>query len=279
MRVFARKIYLVVSSVVIVVAMASLPVIVPVAVSVMIAPPVVAAIAVIPAAVRPLVSSLHLRLLAAILFFLPFLVMHKIIKNRSRMSVRMDDSQNLNSFSVRYLLSVSRISNRLIFIIFQTNMPQLHIRDILNINPAHLKLSLPLILRPHRAISVVVHVRNHLGHSTEMSGTVNRKEQKNRTIRFAFMKSLVEALVAVLGAAPNLVFDAAMNVVFRVRFYNEKTGARCGNVEVRGIVVVLAAQFVEDGMRRSWGRHHDSHRAVRHQTLNVASGRHAHRRR
>jgi hypothetical protein len=48
-----------------------------------------------------------------------------------------------------------------------------------------------------------------------VSAAVDREEEVNDAVfLLAFAESLVEALVAVLCGAPNLVLDAAVNVVF-----------------------------------------------------------------
>lgn len=50
-----------------------------------------------------------------------------------------------------------------------------------------------------------------------MTGAVYGKEKVNHTsILLLLTESLIQSLVAVLGRAPNLVFDAAMNVVLGV---------------------------------------------------------------
>lgn len=160
------------------------------------------------------------------------------------MVIGVHDAQHLQSFGMRHFLRIARIRYRFVLIVFEANVAQLHVRHIFHVNPSHLELSLPLILRPNRTIGIIINRRHHLGHSTEMTGSIHRKEQIHRSVTLALPKRLVQSFVTVLCAAPNLVLDAAMNIVFRIRFDNKKACIWCRQIKVRWIVVVFDAQFV-----------------------------------
>lgn len=141
---------------------------------------------------------------------------------------------------MRDLLCVSRVGHRLVLIIFELNVSQLHIRNILHVYPTDAKLTLPLILRPNTTVALIIDRRDHLRHATEMAGSVHREEQiKRRTFATSLPISLIQPLVAVLRAAPNFILDGPVDIILRVRFDHEKPRARRGLIELHGIVVVL----------------------------------------
>lgn len=58
-----------------------------------------------------------------------------------------------------------------------------------------------------------------------MTRSVNREKQVDNAVLFALVSiSLVQAFVAMLSWAPNLVFDAAMDVIFRIRLDDKESG-------------------------------------------------------
>merc|ERR1712150_14371 len=104
-----------------------------------------------------IIFHIHTRynsLLFAIFFFLAFFIVVEIIEDRSCVLITMERFQHLFSFLWRNLLGVPAISNRLILIIFQSNVTQLSIGYIFNINPLNLELSFKLILYPNTRRSV-----------------------------------------------------------------------------------------------------------------------------
>lgn len=100
-----------------------------------------------------------------------------------------------------------------------------------------------------------------------MSRTIHGKEQVDGSVALAFPIGLVKPLVAVFGATPDLVLDAAVNVVLRVGFDDEEACVGCRQVELRRVVVVLALELVQNGVSGCcWRRHHHRH-GGRHHTL------------
>lgn len=62
-----------------------------------------------------------------------------------------------------------------------------------------------------------------------MSRPIHREQQIDfATVTLGVAERLVQALVAVLGGAPNLVFDAAMNVVLGIGLYDEESANNSG---------------------------------------------------
>lgn len=178
--------------------------------------------------------------LALILLGLSALVMPEIVKDARGVTVGMQDTQYCDTFRVRDLLCISRVSHRLIFIVLELNVSQLHIRNILHVYPTDAKLTLPLVLRPDTTVALIVNRRDHLCHAAEMTGPVHREEQiKGRTFATCLPISLIQPLITVLRAAPNFILDGPMNVILRVGFDYEKPRTGCGLIELHRIVVVL----------------------------------------
>lgn len=84
--------------------------------------------------------------LALILLGLTALVMPEIVENACRMTIGMQDTQHRDALRVRDFLRVSRISYRLVLIVLELNVSQLHVRNILHVYPTDAKLTLPLVL-------------------------------------------------------------------------------------------------------------------------------------
>lgn len=183
--------------------------------------------------------------LALILLGLPALVMPEVVEDACGVAVGMQNTQHRDTFRVRNFLCVSRISHRLVLIVLELNVSQLHIRNILHVYPTDAKLTLPLVLRPDTTVALIVNRRDHLRHAAEMTGSVHREEEiKRRTLATRFPVSLIQPLVTVLRAAPNLILDGPVDVIFRIGFDDEKPRARCGLIKLHGVVVVLHFQFV-----------------------------------
>lgn len=150
--------------------------------------------------------------------------MDEVIEYRHGVLEAVDDFQRLDSLRIRHLLGVARVCDGLVFVILQPDLPQLGIRDVLDVDPAHLEGTLPLVLRPHGRNGVVIDGRHHLRDTAEMSRSVHREEQiHHASLLFAFAVRLVQPLVAVFGGAPDLVLDASVDVILRVRFDYEES--------------------------------------------------------
>lgn len=187
--------------------------------------------------------------LALILLGLPALVMPEVVEDARGVTIGMQDTQYRDTFRVRDLLCVSRVGHRLVLIVLELNVPQLHIRNILHVYPTDAKLTLPLVLRPDTTVALIVNRGDHLCHAAKMTGSVHREEQiKGRTFATRLSVSLIQSLITVFRTAPNFILDGPVDVILRVRFDHEKPRARCGLIEFHGIVVVLHFQFVEDRM-------------------------------
>lgn len=190
------------------------------------------------------------RNLPLILFLLPLLVVDKVVKDGSGVSVAVHHPQHLQAPGVRHLLGVSRIGHGLVLVVLQADVTQLDVGHVLDVDPAHFELPFPLVLRPHAGVGIVVHGAHHLGHAAEVSAPVDGEEQINDALfLFAFAESRVEAFVTVFRAAPDFVLDAAVDVIFRVGFDDKEACVGSGQVKLGRVVVVLDFEFVEDGVR------------------------------
>lgn len=177
---------------------------------------------------------------ALILLGLPALVMPEIVEDARGVTVGMQDAQYCDTFCVRHLLCVSRVGHRLVLVVFELNVSQLHIRNILYVNPTDAKLTLPLVLRPDTTVALIVNRGDHLRHTAEMTGSIHRKKQiKGRTFATCLSVSLIQPLITVLRAAPNFILDGPMDVILRIRFDHEKPRARRSLIEFNGIIVIL----------------------------------------
>lgn len=163
-------------------------------------------------------------MLLGILLQLALFVVDEVIEYRHRVLVAMDDLQCLHTLRVRHLLGVARVRDRFVLVVLQPDVAQLPVRDILHVNPTHLERALPLVLRPDARDRVVVDGRHHLCNAAEVTGPVHREEQiHHATFLFALAVRLVQPLVAVLGRAPDLVLDAAVDVILRIRLDHEES--------------------------------------------------------
>lgn len=178
--------------------------------------------------------------LALILLSLPALVMPEVVEDARGVAIGMQDTQYRDTFRVRDLLRVSRVGYRLVLIVLELNVSQLHIRNILHVYPTDAKLTLPLVLGPDTTVGLIVNRGDHLRHAAEMTGSVyGEKQIKGRTFATRFPVSLIQPLITVLRAAPNFILDGPVDVVLRVGFNHEKPRARCGLIKIHRIVVVL----------------------------------------
>lgn len=178
--------------------------------------------------------------LALILLGLPALVMPEIIENACRMTIGVQDTQHRDAPCVRDFLRVPRIGHRLVLIVLELNVSQLHVRNILHIYPTDAKLTLPLVLRPDTTVALIVDGRDHLCHAAKVTGPVNRKEQiKRGALATCLSVSLIQPFVAMFRAAPNFVLDGSMNVVLRIRLDHKEPGTRCGLIEIYRIIIIL----------------------------------------
>lgn len=80
----------------------------------------------------------------------------------------------------------------------------------------------------------------HLGHATEMSRAVHREEEIDGLRLLAlvgFLERLVQASISMFGGAPNVEFDASVDVLLGVTLDDEKFGRRWRDVEPARVVV------------------------------------------
>lgn len=189
--------------------------------------------------------------LALILLGLAALVMPEIVKDARRVTIGMQDTQHRYALRVRDFLRVPRIGHRLVLIVLELNVSQLHVRNILHVYPTDAKLTLPLVLRPDTTVALIIDGRYHLRHAAKVTGSVDGKEQiKGRTLATRFSISLIQSFVAVFRAAPDFILDGPVYVVLRVRLDYEEPGTRRGLIKLYGIIIILHFQFVENRMRR-----------------------------
>jgi hypothetical protein len=81
-----------------------------------------------------------------VLLFLPLFVVGKVIKYRSGVAILVHYFEDVATLFKRNLLRVSRVGHRFAFVVLESYMSQLNVGHVLNINPTHSKLALPLVL-------------------------------------------------------------------------------------------------------------------------------------
>lgn len=132
------------------------------------------------------------RNLALILLGLSAFVMPKIVENACRMTIGVQNTQHRDALRVRDFLRVPRIGHRLVLIVLELNVSQLHIRNILHVYPTDAKLTLPLVLRPDTTVALIIDGRDHLCHSAKVTRSIDRKEQiKRRALATRLSISLI----------------------------------------------------------------------------------------
>merc|ERR1719204_1733395 len=188
-----------------------------------------------------------------LLLLLSRLIVAEVIKYASCVLVAVENFQNLPSFIREDLLSVSAVRHWLVFIVFQLNVAQLVVWNIFDINPLHLELSFPLVLSPDPSTAMVVHPVEHLRHTTEMPAAVHGEEEEHWTLALPFPPGRVQSFVAMLRAAPNLVFDTPMDIIFTIALYHKEARIFRAQIEIPGVVLVATSQLLKDRMAWCWG--------------------------
>ena len=180
------------------------------------------------------------------MLILSLLVVLEVVEYGRGVSVGVKDLEHLFALLEGNLLSVARVGHRLVVVVLQLDAAQVLIGHVLHVDPLDLKAAAPLVLRPHIGALVVVHARHHLGHAAKVTRAVHREEQVDghlavhlmRQRRRALHEGRVEASIAVLGGAPDVVLDAAVHVVLRVALDDEEASGARRQVELGRIVVV-----------------------------------------
>ena len=113
-------------------------------------------------------------------------------------------------------MGVPGIGYWLVLVVLKTDVAQLPIWDILDIDPFDRKLSLPLLLCKNASHHMEVHVRCHLSNSTKMAATIHTEEQVNVSFSVLLAVGLVQSTVPVLSASPDTVLNGTVDVVFGV---------------------------------------------------------------
>lgn len=186
------------------------------------------------------------RTTTAVFHLLPPLVVSEIIENARRMVETVNDFEHLQSLLVRHFLRISTKRDGPIFIVFEQDMVQHLMRHILDEDPLHLELSLPLVLRPHRARRTIIEWRHHFRDAAKMARLVHAKEEVHFAVdAFAFVKCVVQFSVPVICRAPNVVLNRPINVIFRIRFHHKKSSSRRRQIELDRIVIVFLLQLFE----------------------------------
>ena len=91
---------------------------------------------------------------------------------------------NLLALIAENLLRVSGIGDGFVLVVFQADVPQLRVGNVLDVNPLDFELSFPLVLEPDTRGPVVVNVAHHLSHSAKVTRAVDAVEQQHGTLRF-----------------------------------------------------------------------------------------------
>ena len=189
------------------------------------------------------------------MLILSLLVVLEVVEYGRGVSVGVKDLEHLFALLEGNLLSVARVGHRLVVVVLQLDAAQVLIGHVLHVDPLDLKAAAPLVLRPHIGALVVVHARHHLGHATKVTRAVHREEQVDGHLAVHLMRLIVvvvsgelwrralhecrvEASIAVLGGAPDVVLDAAVHVVLRVALDDEEASGARRQVELGRIVVV-----------------------------------------
>lgn len=151
------------------------------------------------------------------------------------------------AFLGRHLLGVPAVGHRLVLVVLQPDVAQLDVGHVLDVDPPDLELTFELVLHPHAGAAVgVVHRRQHLRHSAEMSGSVDAEQEEDGSLSVSLAERRVQPLVAVFGRAPDFVLDAPMNVVLAETLDDEKASVFRVQVERFGVVVVRVLQAFQD---------------------------------
>ena len=105
-------------------------------------------------------------------------------------------------------------------------------------------VTFPLVLSPDPSRGAVVHPAQHLSHPTEMAGAVHTEEEEDGAPGLPLLECAVQSLVPVLSAAPDLVLDTPVDVIFTVTFHHKKSGVFRTEVKISWVVIIHRLEFV-----------------------------------
>jgi hypothetical protein len=179
--------------------------------------------------------------LLAVLLLLPLFVVHKVVENGGGVLIGVDNLENHLALVGRNFLRVPGVSDGLVFIVLQTDVPQLAVGHVLHVDPLDLELAFELVLHPYTATGVgIVHCTQHLRHAAKVARAVHREQQVDGPVGVLGLEGPVQSLVAVISRAPNLVLDAAVDVVLTEALDDKVASVLWTHVKALGVVVVNA---------------------------------------
>ena len=114
-----------------------------------------------------------------------------------------DHLQHLESLLTRNLLRVTRVGDGFVLVVLENYRTQLAVGHVLDVQPLHRELTLPLALCPHVRGVAEVHRRSHQSHPAKVSCTIDAEEEIDACIFSLALEGSVESLVAHFSAAPN----------------------------------------------------------------------------
>merc|ERR1719447_2238303 len=106
-----------------------------------------------------------------------------------------------------------------------------------------LLLSRLIVAEVIKYASCVLVAVEHLRHPTEMPAAVHGEEEEHRTLALPFPPGRVQSLVAMFRAAPNLVFDTPMDIIFTIALYHKEARIFRAQIEIPGVVLVATSQL------------------------------------
>merc|ERR1719233_1117035 len=83
------------------------------------------------------------------ILLLSLLIVDEVVEDTSGVLVAVQDLQHLLPFLGGNPLRVPTVSNWLVLIVLQPDVPQLGVRHVLHVDPLHFELALPLVLCPY----------------------------------------------------------------------------------------------------------------------------------
>jgi hypothetical protein len=126
------------------------------------------------------------------------------------------------------------------------DVTELTVRNVFDVDPLDLELAFKLVLHPNTSAAVVVDGRKHFRHAAKVSGPVHGEQKVDGPLVVEGPVGRVQPLVAVVGGAPDLVLDAAVDVVLAEALDDEEARVLWVQVEAFRVVLVRAAKVLEN---------------------------------
>lgn len=157
--------------------------------------------------------------------------------------------EDLDALIMRHFLSVSRRCDWLVLgRVSELDVTEGVVGDILDEDPSDFEDAFPLVLGPDLAARVIIDSREHLGHPTEMTASIDTEQEIDRPGLVRLVEGTIQTLIAQISTSPDLVLERFVDILLRVRLDDKESSRGRGGIEVSGVVTFLARELLDVGV-------------------------------